>query len=150
MASVVGLHGCDPRCLPAFSEFMVEEHELRKEKIQEDYNDRYWDQRYTVVQRQIPSFLQKMAGKVLSTGDAWGEGGGTAGLKRGPSSRTCRVSSVIVSWGWVGWAGRRWAVQAVSDSCGLIDCICSLSLRGCLNRCLSFLTAIALLELCCY
>lgn len=52
------------------SEFMVEEHELRKEKIQEDYNDKYWDQRYTVVQRHIPSFLQKMAGKVLSTGDA--------------------------------------------------------------------------------
>lgn len=56
----------------AFSEFMVEEHELRKEKIQEDYNDRYWDQRYTVVQRQIPSFLQKMADKVLSTGEAQG------------------------------------------------------------------------------
>lgn len=51
------------------SEFMVEEHELRKEKIQEDYNDKYWDQRYTVVQRHIPSFLQKMAGKVLSTGE---------------------------------------------------------------------------------
>lgn len=51
------------------SEFMVEEHELRKEKIQEDYNDKYWDQRYTVVQRQIPSFLQQMAGKVLSTGE---------------------------------------------------------------------------------
>ncbi|XP_043330992.1 gamma-tubulin complex component 2 isoform X1 [Cervus elaphus] len=51
-----------------YSEFMVEEHELRKEKIQEDYNDKYWDQRYTVVQRHIPSFLQKMAGKVLSTG----------------------------------------------------------------------------------
>lgn len=50
------------------SEFMVEEHELRKEQIQEDYNDKYWDRRYTVVQRQIPSFLQKMAGKVLSTG----------------------------------------------------------------------------------
>lgn len=28
-----------------YSEFMVEEHELRKEKIQEDYNDKYWDQR---------------------------------------------------------------------------------------------------------
>ncbi|XP_059954348.1 gamma-tubulin complex component 2 isoform X2 [Mesoplodon densirostris] len=52
-----------------YSEFMVEERELRKEKIQEDYNDRYWEQRYTVVQRQIPSFLQKMAGKVLSTED---------------------------------------------------------------------------------
>lgn len=48
---------------------MVEEHELCKEKIQEDYNDRYWEQRYTVVQRHIPSFLQKMAGKVLSTGE---------------------------------------------------------------------------------
>jgi hypothetical protein len=51
------------------SEFMVEEHELRKEKIQEDYNDKYWDQRYTVVPQQIPSFLQKVAGKILSTGD---------------------------------------------------------------------------------
>lgn len=48
---------------------MVEEHELQKEKIQEDYNDKYWEQRYTVVQRHIPSFLQKMAGKVLSTGE---------------------------------------------------------------------------------
>lgn len=51
-----------------YSEFMVEEHELRKEKIQEDYNDRYWDQRYTIVPQQIPSFLQKMADKILSTG----------------------------------------------------------------------------------
>ncbi|XP_027696304.1 gamma-tubulin complex component 2 isoform X2 [Vombatus ursinus] len=51
-----------------YSEFMVEEHELQKEKIQEDYNDKYWDQRYTVVQPQIPSFLQKMADKILSTG----------------------------------------------------------------------------------
>uniref|UniRef100_A0A8C8JTU1 Gamma-tubulin complex component n=1 Tax=Oncorhynchus tshawytscha TaxID=74940 RepID=A0A8C8JTU1_ONCTS len=44
-----------------YSEFMVEEHELHKEKIQEDYNDKYWDQRYTIVQHRIPSFLQKMA-----------------------------------------------------------------------------------------
>lgn len=50
------------------SEFMVEEHELQKEKIQEDYNDKYWDQRYTIVQHKIPSFLQKMADKILSTG----------------------------------------------------------------------------------
>lgn len=47
---------------------MVEEHELQKEKIQEDYNDKYWDQRYTVVQHRIPSFLQKLADKILSTG----------------------------------------------------------------------------------
>ncbi|KAK1164516.1 gamma-tubulin complex component 2-like [Acipenser oxyrinchus oxyrinchus] len=51
-----------------YSEFMVEEHELQKEKIQEDYNDKYWDQRYTVVQHRIPAFLQKMADKILSTG----------------------------------------------------------------------------------
>ncbi|XP_061611786.1 gamma-tubulin complex component 2 isoform X2 [Phyllopteryx taeniolatus] len=51
-----------------YSEFMVEEHELQKENIQEDYNDKYWDQRYTVVQHRIPSFLQKMADKILSTG----------------------------------------------------------------------------------
>uniref|UniRef100_A0A8C1NNC5 Gamma-tubulin complex component n=1 Tax=Cyprinus carpio TaxID=7962 RepID=A0A8C1NNC5_CYPCA len=49
-------------------EFMVEEHELQKEKIQEDYNDKYWDQRYTIVQHRIPSFLQKMADKILNTG----------------------------------------------------------------------------------
>ncbi len=51
------------------SEFMVEEHELQKEKIQEDYNDKYWDQRYTIVQHRIPSFLQKMADKILNTGE---------------------------------------------------------------------------------
>lgn len=54
--------------VPPRSEFMVEEHELQKEKIQEDYNDKYWDQRYTIVQHRIPSFLQKMADKILSTG----------------------------------------------------------------------------------
>uniref|UniRef100_A0A8C5HTC2 Gamma-tubulin complex component n=1 Tax=Gouania willdenowi TaxID=441366 RepID=A0A8C5HTC2_GOUWI len=53
-----------------YSEFMVEEHELQKEKIQEDYNDKYWDQRYTIVQHRIPSFLQKMADKILSTGNS--------------------------------------------------------------------------------
>uniref|UniRef100_A0A4W3I0W3 Gamma-tubulin complex component n=1 Tax=Callorhinchus milii TaxID=7868 RepID=A0A4W3I0W3_CALMI len=51
-----------------YSEFMVEEHELQKEKIQEDYNDKYWDRRYTIIQHRIPSFLQKMADKILSTG----------------------------------------------------------------------------------
>uniref|UniRef100_A0A8C1VVY7 Gamma-tubulin complex component n=1 Tax=Cyprinus carpio TaxID=7962 RepID=A0A8C1VVY7_CYPCA len=51
-----------------YSEFMVEEHELQKEKIQKDYNDKYWDQRYTIVQHRIPSFLQKMADKILNTG----------------------------------------------------------------------------------
>ena len=74
---------------------MVEEHELRKEKIQEDYNDKYWDQRYTVVPRQIPSFLQKMAGKALSTGDRGG-GVGPGGAGRGgrPQGHTRWTHSV--------------------------------------------------------
>ena len=55
----------------------MEEHELQKEKIQEDYNDKYWDQRYTIVQHRIPSFLQKMADKILSTGND-----GTKALER--------------------------------------------------------------------
>lgn len=85
------------RC--ACSEFMVEEHELRKEKIQEDYNDKYWDQRYTVVQHQIPSFLQKMAGKVLSTGEPCGPG---VPLPVALPSRPCT----------------RWCLPCLSDSCG--------------------------------
>lgn len=52
----------------------MEEHELQKEKIQEDYNDKYWDQRYTLVQQQIPSFLQKIGDKILSTGEERGPG----------------------------------------------------------------------------
>lgn len=76
-------------CRPVLaSEFMVEEHELRKEKIQEDYNDKYWDQRYTVVQRQIPSFLQKMVGKVLSTGEP-----------RAPARHTLALRPVALSLG---------------------------------------------------
>ncbi|KAJ3607947.1 hypothetical protein NHX12_024998 [Muraenolepis orangiensis] len=53
-----------------YSEFMVEEHELQKEKIQEDYNDKYWDQRYTIVQHRIPSFLQKMCGRDVTCPEA--------------------------------------------------------------------------------
>lgn len=73
------------------SEFMVEEHELQKEKIQEDYNDKYWDQRYTIVQQQIPSFLQKVADKILSTG------------KNGkpPASEKNILMNFRVSFGWV-------------------------------------------------
>lgn len=75
------------------SEFMVEERELQKEKIQEDYNDKYWDRRYTVVQRQIPSFLQKMAGKVLSTG-AHGRPGGRACVRRAGPGRAVHTRTL--------------------------------------------------------
>lgn len=51
-----------------YSEFMVEEYELWKERIQEDYNDKYWDQWYIIVQQQILFFLQKMVDKIFSIG----------------------------------------------------------------------------------
>ncbi|XP_073238459.1 gamma-tubulin complex component 2-like [Porites lutea] len=52
-----------------YSEFLVAEHgSVQKEKLTEDYNDAYWEQRYTVVRENIPIFLEKVAHKILSTG----------------------------------------------------------------------------------
>ncbi|XP_033104280.1 gamma-tubulin complex component 2-like [Anneissia japonica] len=54
----------DPYC-----EFMVEENEsVHKEKLQRDYNDAYWEQRYTICRDRIPVFLESVAKKILSTG----------------------------------------------------------------------------------
>lgn len=93
---------------------MVEEHELRKEKIQEDYNDKYWDQRYTVVQRHIPSFLQKMAGKVLSTGERRRARPPTAGLPRPVVSEGNRfVPSALLTPGM--WISTQQPVLSASD-----------------------------------
>lgn len=73
---------------------MVEEHELQKEKIQEDYNDKYWDQRYTLVQPQIPSFLQKIGDKILSTGKEQRPGGSqnTLGAQISEAFRVSKVA----------------------------------------------------------
>lgn len=52
-----------------YSEFLVAEHgSIQKEKVTEDYNDAYWEQRYTVVRENIPVFLEKVAQNILSTG----------------------------------------------------------------------------------
>ncbi|XP_071785890.1 gamma-tubulin complex component 2-like [Asterias amurensis] len=54
----------DPYC-----EFMIEEHEAyRKEKLQQEYNDAYWEQHYTVCRDRIPVFLENVADKILRTG----------------------------------------------------------------------------------
>ncbi|XP_030832712.1 gamma-tubulin complex component 2-like [Strongylocentrotus purpuratus] len=54
----------DPYC-----EFMIEEHEaLRKEKLQQEYNDAYWEQHYTICRDRIPVFLETVADKILRTG----------------------------------------------------------------------------------
>uniref|UniRef100_A0A2C9LH46 Gamma-tubulin complex component n=1 Tax=Biomphalaria glabrata TaxID=6526 RepID=A0A2C9LH46_BIOGL len=52
-----------------YSEFLVEENEtINKEKLQEDYNDAYWEKHYTVFQERIPVFLEQVADKILNTG----------------------------------------------------------------------------------
>lgn len=54
----------DPYC-----EFLVEENEtIQKEKLQEDYNDAYWEQHYTICRERIPVFLEQVADKILNTG----------------------------------------------------------------------------------
>ncbi|XP_071958685.1 gamma-tubulin complex component 2-like isoform X2 [Antedon mediterranea] len=54
----------DPYC-----EFMVEENDsVHKEKLQWEYNDAYWEQRYTICRDRIPVFLETVANKILSTG----------------------------------------------------------------------------------
>ena len=54
----------DPYC-----EFLVEENAaFDKEKLQEDYNDAYWEQHYTICRERIPVFLLRVAEKILNTG----------------------------------------------------------------------------------
>ncbi|XP_060602983.1 gamma-tubulin complex component 2-like [Ruditapes philippinarum] len=52
-----------------YSEFLVEENEtINKEKLQEEYNDDYWEHHYTICRERIPVFLEQMADKILNTG----------------------------------------------------------------------------------
>ena len=52
-----------------YSEFMVREHDsIRKDRLYAEYNDAYWERRYTVVQENTPSFLEQVADKILSSG----------------------------------------------------------------------------------
>ena len=56
------------RVSDTYAEFMVEEHEVGKDRLREEYNDAYWDTRYTVVQENIPSFLEQLTGKIRDAG----------------------------------------------------------------------------------
>jgi len=51
------------------SEFMITaREELGKEKLQNVYNDSYWEQHYSIVRERIPRFLEPFAEKILNTG----------------------------------------------------------------------------------
>ncbi|KAJ3294997.1 hypothetical protein HK104_003108 [Borealophlyctis nickersoniae] len=52
-----------------YDEFMVQERRgLSKEQLREDFNDIYWEQRYTLREDVIPSFLQPYKDKILLAG----------------------------------------------------------------------------------
>lgn len=52
-----------------FSEFMVEEHHhMKKEMLNEDFSDAYWEQRYTLRESHIPEFMCHHKERILSTG----------------------------------------------------------------------------------
>ena len=51
------------------NEFMINaREELGKEKLQNVYNDSYWEQHYSIVRERIPRFLEPFAEKILNTG----------------------------------------------------------------------------------
>ena len=50
-------------------QFLVEENSaFQKEKLQEEYNDSYWEKHYTICRERIPTFLERVADKILNTG----------------------------------------------------------------------------------
>ncbi|KAF9333918.1 hypothetical protein BG006_002986 [Podila minutissima] len=52
-----------------YEEFMiVESRKVSKENIKEDFNDAYWEQRYTIREKYVPSFLMPLKTKILLAG----------------------------------------------------------------------------------
>lgn len=52
-----------------FSEFIVRENKvLQKENIGRDFNDKYWDEKFTYREEMVPTFLAKYKEKILHAG----------------------------------------------------------------------------------
>ncbi|KAF8943777.1 hypothetical protein BGZ47_005073 [Haplosporangium gracile] len=52
-----------------YEEFMiVKSRKVNKENIKEDFNDAYWEQRYTIRENYVPSFLVPLKSKILLAG----------------------------------------------------------------------------------
>lgn len=59
---------CYGRLVDPFNEFMIEERKLNKDRLRIDFNDSYWEQRYTLQLDAIPTYLEPYKQKVLLTG----------------------------------------------------------------------------------
>lgn len=52
-----------------YNEFMVlEKRNVKKENLKEDFNDAYWEMRYTVREKLVPTFLEPLQAKILLAG----------------------------------------------------------------------------------
>ena len=52
-----------------YGEFLVEEREnLNKDNMIDEFNDTYWDTKYKIRTEQFPTFLNKVADKILTAG----------------------------------------------------------------------------------
>jgi gamma-tubulin complex component 2 len=52
-----------------FYEFFIGEHrQFRRENIEQDLNDRYWEERFTFRDEMVPIFLEKQKFKVMHAG----------------------------------------------------------------------------------
>ncbi len=59
----------DGQLADPYGEFMVrEEDTLDKENVREDFNAQYWENRYTIEEEMVCSFLWELANKILTTG----------------------------------------------------------------------------------
>lgn len=53
----------------SYNEFMVlEKKSVKKENLKEDYNDTYWETRYTIREGSVPVFLEPMKNQILLAG----------------------------------------------------------------------------------
>ena len=52
-----------------YGEFMIQERKnVKKENLKEDFNDAYWEARYTIRDKTIPPFLIPFKNKILLAG----------------------------------------------------------------------------------
>jgi gamma-tubulin complex component 2 len=52
-----------------YDEFQIKSRdELTKDNLRRDFNDTYWDERYTIRPDKLPLFLESVSEKILTTG----------------------------------------------------------------------------------
>ena len=52
-----------------YNEFMInEDKEIVKEKLKDDFNEKFWERKYSLIKQNTPKFLESIAEKILLTG----------------------------------------------------------------------------------